>query len=72
MSSPGGGDNSTVTSTVVLRADVDPYAAQMVVAERQTNVVAGAVDKLSEKLSNLSRAAGHKLIAFSAADVGGL
>src|SRR2546428_7357471 len=64
---PGGGVDSR-TANVTLTANVDPYAASMAAAQSQTSSLAGAVDKLQEKLSGLTRRAGVKLLHFAAGD----
>lgn len=52
------------TANVVLTADVSNYSSQIGQAEQQTNSFIGAVDALSTKMGNLTKATGRGLVIF--------
>lgn len=60
------------TANVVLTADVSNYTDQLQQAEQQTTSLTGAVDSLSDKLGNLSKATGRGLVLFGSGTLAGL
>lgn len=64
--------DDTRQANVVLTADTQQYQQQVTSSAAATNTLADSVDKLSKKLSDLSKSAGRKLVVVSAADVAAL
>jgi TP901 family phage tail tape measure protein len=58
-----------VEANVVLTADNTAYDQAMVASAGSTNDLGNAIDSLGQKINNLSKSAGRKLMAITAADV---